>query len=289
MSGGDEVDIEARLRDEVARLRSLTDEIPALLAYWDATQHCQFANRAYLTWFGVSAEAMVGISMRQLLGPIYALNLPYIEGALRGEPQTFERVIPDPHGGPPRYSLARYVPHVVDETTLGFFVLVSDVSTQERRFRAMMDATPIPYALNDAQLNITYVNHEFVRVFGYTLAEIPTVDAWWPLAYPDEVYRAWVSSEWTRRIEVAQRERRPFEPFEAHVRAKDGTIKTVRAHASSLGGEMSGTSSSSSTTSPRPGGSSASASSCRRCWRTRNGSTASGVWPAGSPTTSTTC
>jgi diguanylate cyclase (GGDEF)-like protein/PAS domain S-box-containing protein len=122
-----------RVREELELLRALIDAVPAMLAYWDNDQRCRVANRAYETWFGVSPEALVGRTMRELLGPIiYELNLPHILAALRGEPQHFDREIPDPAGGPPRQSQADYIPRIVDGAVRGFFVLVSDVSQRKR-------------------------------------------------------------------------------------------------------------------------------------------------------------
>ncbi len=86
---------------EEALLRSVVDSIPAMLAYWDAGLQCRFANRAYERWFGISAKALIGKHISELLGPLYPLNLPYIEATLRGQPQQFEREIPDPGGAPP--------------------------------------------------------------------------------------------------------------------------------------------------------------------------------------------
>jgi PAS domain S-box-containing protein len=111
-----------------AVLRVVVDHLSAMVAYWDSGQRCRFANRAYEKWFGVDPEAMIGRSMSELLGPLYPLNLPYIEGALRGEPQQFERVIPDPAGGAPRHSLAEYMPDIVDGKVQGFCVLVTDIT-----------------------------------------------------------------------------------------------------------------------------------------------------------------
>lgn len=118
-------------------MRRLIDHVPAMLAYWDRDQRCRLANRAYETWFGVTPEALLGKTLCELLGPIYPLNLPYIEAALRGEAQTFEREIPDPQGGPPRHSQAHYVPDVIDGEVRGFFVLVADI-TQRRHLEAQL-------------------------------------------------------------------------------------------------------------------------------------------------------
>lgn len=102
--------------------------VDAMLAYWDQDLVCRFANRAYIQWFGRTPEEMIGkITMPELLGPIFHLNLPYVEGALRGERQTFEREIPVPGGGI-RYSLAEYYPDIRSGKVAGFFVHVADVT-----------------------------------------------------------------------------------------------------------------------------------------------------------------
>ena len=120
------------LQRELELTRSVVDMVPAMLAYWDASQRCVFANRAYEKWFNIRPDALIGRTMQDLLGPIYTLNLPYIDAALRGEPQEFEREIPDPRGGPPRHSQAFYIPDVDGAGVRGFFVLVSDISRQKR-------------------------------------------------------------------------------------------------------------------------------------------------------------
>ena len=110
-------------------IRIVVDSSPAMLAYWDRDQRCVFANSAYLRWFGRTPESMIGTTLRELLGPkLYALNLPHIEAALRGERQEFERELPDPAGGPPRHSLGTYVPHVEDGEVRGFAVHVTEIT-----------------------------------------------------------------------------------------------------------------------------------------------------------------
>lgn len=105
----------------------VVDRIDAMVAYWDCNQICRFANEAYRSWFGRSRLEMIGITMQDLLGPLYALNLAYILGALRGEDQVFERQIPLPDGRI-RHSLATYSPDIVDGVVVGFFVHVADIS-----------------------------------------------------------------------------------------------------------------------------------------------------------------
>lgn len=121
-------------------IRLIVDSVPSMLAYWNAQQRCVFANRAYERWFGVEPSWLIGRTMKELLGPIYPLNLPYIEAALRGERQDFERVIPDPAGGAHRASLATYVPHIEGNEVKGFVVLVTDITAQKATEASLRDA-----------------------------------------------------------------------------------------------------------------------------------------------------
>ncbi|MDQ2799714.1 MAG: PAS domain S-box protein, partial [Armatimonadota bacterium] len=111
----------------------------------------------------------------------------------------------------------------------------------EAKFRAIIDASPIPYALNDERQNITFLNAEFLRTFGYTPEDIPTLADWWPKAYPDPSYREWVATTWQARLEKADREGTAFEPLELTIRCKDGADRTVLASAAALGSSLDGT------------------------------------------------
>ena len=110
----------------------VVNHISAMVAYWDSEQRCVFSNDAYLEWFGKTPEQMVGMSLKELLGPLYDKNLPYILAALKGEKQVFERRIPLPHDGY-RDTIATYTPDVVDGKILGFSVHVADVTLLRER------------------------------------------------------------------------------------------------------------------------------------------------------------
>lgn len=115
---------------------NLVDHLDAMVAYWDINQTCVFANDAYRSWFGKSGEEVVGLTMQQLLGPLYAKNLPHIRAAYDGRRQVFEREIPTP-GGDVRSSLATYTPHRVDGQVLGIFVHVADVTPLKKLEREL--------------------------------------------------------------------------------------------------------------------------------------------------------
>jgi PAS domain S-box-containing protein len=110
----------------------LLDALPAMVGYWDRDLINQLANDAYIEFFGISPEEMRGTHIRDLLGPeLFDKNLPYMEGALAGEKQLFDREIPTP-AGEVRYTQASYIPDRRDGEVRGFFVLVTDITERRR-------------------------------------------------------------------------------------------------------------------------------------------------------------
>lgn len=109
-------------------LRLVVDNVPAMVAYWNADLTCRFANPAHRAWFGVDPGQLIGQHITALLGPaLYALRKPQLDAALQGKPQTFECTIPGP-AGTARVGLVHYVPDLVDGQVAGLLVQVSDVT-----------------------------------------------------------------------------------------------------------------------------------------------------------------
>ncbi len=129
--------------------------------------------------------------------------------------------------------------HIIGTVSSGIditerFHALEALKKSEAHFRNIIDASPVPYALNDEQQNITYLNPAFVRAFGYDLNDIPTLADWWPRAYPNKEYRNWVGKTWEQRLDRALKEGVEFEPFELKIRCKDGSTRFVMASASLL-------------------------------------------------------
>lgn len=120
-------------------LRRLIDHLPAMVAYWDADARNVVANAAYVEWFGIAPVDLRGMHISEVLGPdVYEQNLPYIEGALAGGVQRFDRTLFDTMGRE-RHTQAVYVPDLVDGDVAGFFVLVTEVSELVLAERALTD------------------------------------------------------------------------------------------------------------------------------------------------------
>jgi PAS domain S-box-containing protein len=95
----------------------------------------------------------------------------------------------------------------------------------ERRFRRIVDVSPVPIAVSDVNGSVTLTNAEFTSLFGYTGEDIPTLSRWWELAYPDPEYRREMMETWQRESERSQKEGDAFVPVPARITCKDGDEK----------------------------------------------------------------
>ena len=166
-------------------------------------------------------------SLRRLLARVVQDN----------SPQTFEQYLP---------TLNKWFTACAYSPNPGHLMLVfSDISSahdaedalrkREQQQRALIEASPVPFALYDASGNIVYLNAAFVKTYGYTQADIPHLDQWWPKAYPDPEYREKVRSTWQSQRQKSLRDGTPFERFEVIVQCKNGRKRTVLAGMAILG------------------------------------------------------
>lgn len=159
-------------------VKTITDAMPAMVAYWDRDLVCRFANKPYLQWFGKPPEAIIGTSIQTLLGePLFKMNEQYIRGALAGESQQFERTLTkaDRSIG---FTWANYIPDIDEHGTVnGFYVLVTDVSpivkaeNQLKLAAIVFQNTFEGIMVTDAQGVILSVNPAFTTISGYTIEE----------------------------------------------------------------------------------------------------------------------
>jgi len=192
-------------------------------------------NPAFESHTGLRAEEVVGKTASAAYG-----GTPYLEQYAQvvstGQPLQFES-----HYLPLGKTFAiSVVSHAPDE----FATIFRNISEQVRletalrqasdRFKAIIEASPIPMALNDDALNITYLNAAFTRSFGYTAEDIPTVADWWPKAYPDPDYRARVLRDWQAHMDAVTQRGMRFDPLEVQVTTKSGELRTVLVTATSL-------------------------------------------------------
>jgi PAS domain S-box-containing protein len=106
----------------------------------------------------------------------------------------------------------------------------------EERERQLVRNAPVAMVVSDRKTRqIELANDRFIKLFGYRLEDIPGVEDWWPIAYPDESYREKVKAEWAARTERVFDDPERIERMEARVRCKDGVFRDIEFHLSVFG------------------------------------------------------
>ncbi len=129
---------------------------------------------------------------------------------------------------------------IVNDTWRRIEEAVERVRTSERRLQSIFDVTPVPLAINNNRLEIVNVNAAFTSTFGYNKDDIPTLEHWWPKAYPDAAYQEWVLDAWGNELARCESTQTAFKPIEVRVRCKDGSDKHVMVSASALANSRQG-------------------------------------------------
>lgn len=164
-------------------LRMVLDAAPGMIAYWDKNLRCRYANSAYLDWFGIKPETLIGMHIATLLGArLFKLNEQYILGALDGKRQCFERTLTKADGSI-GYTLANYMPDF-DEAgnVMGFSVLISDVTPlklaefqterAQARLQNVLDNVADCIITFEGDWTISSINSAGLRMFGYQASQL---------------------------------------------------------------------------------------------------------------------
>ena len=99
----------------------------------------------------------------------------------------------------------------------------------DERFRAIIESSPVPLLVSDANGIITYLNPKFTQIFGYSHSDIPTLDDWWPSAYPDTSYRKWVVNARKEAQQRAEHTQADIPALEVDIVCKNGVRRTALA------------------------------------------------------------
>lgn len=179
------------------RWRALADALPALVSAVDRRGIYRFVNQAYTEWFGQPADAIVGRSMADVLGPeAFAVVRPHLNAALAGETVRYEATLAYRFGGPRRV-LGTYAPErASDGTVIGAFVLVQDVSAHRDAERALRERGrefetffALPHVgkvqADPRTRRFVRVNARFCQIAGYSEQELIGMEVS-ALTHPDD-------------------------------------------------------------------------------------------------------
>lgn len=244
---------EQQTRDSEEKFRSIYEHIGIGVALIGKDMEILSINPQMRTWFPQIDSGKRALCYRSFNTPPREKICDYCPTVLTLQDGHVHRAVtetPTPEGI--RHYQVISTPLLAGDGTIAAAIeMVEDITEHkktvdllhesEKKFRTIIDVSPVPYAMNDEQQNITYLNKAFNSAFGYTLEDIPTLGDWFAQAYPDPEYRRRIAAEWQQRLEKAKTTGTGFEPLEVVICRKDGAIRTVLVSAASLGTSFEGT------------------------------------------------
>lgn len=185
-----------------ALARALLDRVPSLMAYFDASLRCRFANAGYAAQAGLTPAEAIDRPMPEFVGAqAFESHRPRVGQVLAGHAQSFEHELGDP--GPQRCCLVNYVPDLHEGQVRGFFVEVTDITAHrsteralrhsEARFRTLCESSPLGVYFADTAGRRTYMNARWREIYGLA-GDTGLGDGWMRVLHEDDrdaVVRAW--------------------------------------------------------------------------------------------------
>jgi len=163
-------------------LRLLADNVPALIAYYDAeTRQCRFANQRYAETFGWDTRSILGRTTEEVIGADAArLIQPYVDRVLNERlPASYEREVDTREGR--RHFEVNLLPRVQVDRAVGVFVLISDITRHhvaeaavresEERLAKFMQASTEGIVFHKDGI-IADANPAMLALTGYALGEL---------------------------------------------------------------------------------------------------------------------
>ena len=123
---------EQALSKSEQRLRTITDTLPALVAFVDPEQRFRFNNLAYQRAFGINRDDIKYQTIREFVGEEqYAVMSPYLQRALQGERVTFEHE--EGRDDDSRWAEATYIPQLGDDgkEVVGIHMMMHDITDKK--------------------------------------------------------------------------------------------------------------------------------------------------------------
>jgi PAS domain S-box-containing protein len=226
---------EARLQEFERAVEGVEDGIFIL----DRHYRYVVANRAFLGYREVTRDQLIGHSLAESMGGsvFEATVKPKLDECFQGKVVQFEKRYKYPSLGERDFAVS-YFPIEGPTGVERVACILHDITEQkevrtlleqkERLFRTLVESAPMAMVVSLGQgQRAEFYNPKFTELFGYTQEEVPDIDHWWPLAYPDEEYRRQISELWNREVREAIARKGETPPIETKVRCKDGSERDV--------------------------------------------------------------
>ncbi|AWG45982.1 MULTISPECIES: PAS domain S-box protein [unclassified Massilia] len=127
---------ELRLAESEERLRTITDNVPVLIAHLDGERRYVFANAVHQSWLGKPAQQILGKTMEEAFGADYlAPQAAALEQAWRGHASQCEHeIVRKKHT---RIAHTTFLPQLRDGQVVGVYVLTLDATASRMHERSL--------------------------------------------------------------------------------------------------------------------------------------------------------
>jgi diguanylate cyclase (GGDEF)-like protein/PAS domain S-box-containing protein len=181
-----------RLRSSERFLRDVTDNLPAVVGYFDRDQRCLFGNKAGLAVRGKTQAELGTFTMKESLpDAVYEQLVPEVVKVLTGTATryvgTYDR------NGKEGFFECHLVPDIRQAgEVVGYYVMTFDITRQkvaereraagEARIRTITDNLPALVSHVDASLHYTFVNahvralHDNAELVGRLMADVRGIE-----------------------------------------------------------------------------------------------------------------
>lgn len=164
-----------RVKSSERFLRDVTDNLPAVVAYFDSNQRCLFANKAGLRMQGRTQADIGRMTMRESLpDAVYRQLAPQVAKALQGTPTRTEGTYD--RKGKEGFFECHLLPDVRDDGVVGYYVMTFDITERkhaemrsadsERRLRGLTDNVPALLTELDLEERVVFCNGRYLAWLG---------------------------------------------------------------------------------------------------------------------------
>lgn len=201
-------------------IKTITDNVPAMIAYWDTGLKCLFANKAYYNWFNKTATEIIGMNKADLMSAVGFEQLKdRVAGVLAGSPQSFEQTFVN-SGGTEIYTHTQYIPDITDEGVKGFYSIfydITDTKIAERELTAkndqiedLLENIADGFIALDEHMCYTYANKTVGKLLGMPTAALIGKNIWelFPDAVGSKTYDA-IMEAYSRNVYVCNEDYYP--------------------------------------------------------------------------------
>jgi PAS domain S-box-containing protein len=215
---------------------AIADLLPVMCAYVDRSFTYRFLNQGLADWFEKPRSAILGKTMREVLGESsWRHRQPILEAALGGERQLFVADIDHETRGPCAVQV-QYVPWTGPGGRVeGLVVLIDDVTEQrvteralkesEARFKRIANSAPVLMWVTRLDRTRDFVNDAYMDYLGTDDREYARLYDWRQGIHPDDAERILAES-------VAGEASGKTFTLEGRFRRGDGTYRWLRSTSS---------------------------------------------------------